>query len=277
MYGGKNYFYYKKFSELLFLLIIPFMLFAIGVYMVVYTPYMFFIGSAFGLIAIIIGLSRYMSELAMKQFKNNHIKKALTKSRLANKCLFIPPCVKIFYAYLLILNEEYQQAVEVLAQFKDYNLSYQDQAKVDANYVLLEWKYNNNLKKAYEMIQKKARKGCDESIHYVLTRIYLELGMFRECRTYIENIISSYELHAGLRQHIIIAYFHTTQYNDAKIHFRTLYYDLKGSNKDTLYFMGKLKLLENKKNDANEFFEKALLLEKSPIDIVDDEMIKKEV
>lgn len=277
MYGEKNYFYYKKFSNLFFLLIAPFGMFAIGVTMILFTPYMLLFGSIYGLIAIVIGLSRFVSKLAMKHYMNNNIEKALALSKIANKLIFIPPCVSIFYAHLLLLNEEFEQAKEVLDKFSDKDLSYLDQAKVNANYVLLEWKHNNNIENAYEMIQKKLRKGCDESINYVATRIYLEMKMFRECRTYIENILSEFETHRGLRQNMIIAYFHTTQYTDAKMHFRTLYYDLGGANKDTFYFMGKLKIIENKKSESVEFFEKALAFKKTSIDMVDDYMIEKEI
>ena len=76
---------------------------------------------------------------------------------------------------------------------------------------------------------------------------------------------------------MIIAYFHTTQYFEAKLHFRVLYQDLEGANKDTLYFMGKLKYLEKKVKDGNDFMKEALKFKKTSLDITNDFLIEKEI
>jgi len=277
MYEEKNYFYYKKFSELLFLLILPFMFFAIGVYMIIYTPYPLIFGSIYGLCAIIIGFSRFLSGMAMKKYQQFNISKALQIMRLAVRWVFVLPNTKLFYAFLLILKKEYKEAEEVINKLKDKDLVYADEAKLNANLVLLKWKADGDLDGAYELIKKKVRKGCDESIHYVVTRIYLEKQMYRETRTYIEKILSSYSKNKGLLQNIVIGYFHTTQYQEAKLHFRNLYYDLNGANKDVLYYMGKLKMIENKEKDGNEFFNKALEFEDTSIDLVDNYKIKEAI
>lgn len=277
MYWGKNYFYYKNFAGLAFLLVLPFMSFAIGVYMIIYSPYPIIFGSVYGFIALIVGLSRSLSGIAMRRYQKFHVSQALLITIVANKWIFVPPCVRIFHAHLLILKEQYGEAADVLSKLEDKDLVYADQAKMTANLALLEWKMNGNLDGAYELISKSVRKGCDEGIHYVLTRIYLEKGMYRETRTYLEDIISTLGTQVGLRQNLILAYFHTTQYNDAKLHFRVLYYDLEGADKDTLYIMGKLKIEEEKSDDGVEFMKKALTFEKTAIDMIDDESIKNDL
>jgi len=277
MYEEKNYFYYKKFSELLFLLILPFMFFAIGIYMIVYTPYPLIFGSIYGFCAIIVGLSRFLSGAAMKKYQQFNITKALRIMTFTVRWVFVTPRTKIFYAFLLILKKEYKEAEQVISKLKDKNLVYADEAKLHANLTLLKWKADSDLNGAYELIKKKVRKGCDESIHYVLTRIYLEKQMYRETRTYIEEILSSYSKNRGLLQNIIIGYFHTTQYQEAKLHFRTLYYNLNGANKDVLYYMGKLKVIEKKEKEGNEFFNKALEFEETSIDLVDNYKIKEAI
>ncbi|MBN2853601.1 MAG: hypothetical protein JXQ23_12765 [Clostridia bacterium] len=277
MYWGKNYFYYKNFAGLMLLLVLPFMTFAIGVYMLIYSPYPFLFGSVYGFIALVVGMSRSLSGIAMRRYQKFHIRQALAITTMANKWIFVPPCVRVFHAHLLILKEHYREAEDILSKLGDKDLVYADTAKMKANMALVEWKLNDNLEGALENIKKSVRKGCDESISYVLTRLYLEKEMFRETRTYIEDLIQTMGNQVGLRQNLVMAYFQTTQNHDAKLHFRVLYYDLNGANKDTLYFMGKLKMEEKKVEDGIEFMKKALTFEKTSIDIVDDDRISKEL
>ena len=277
MYGGKNYFYYKSFMGLTFLLIAPFLAFALGLYMILYSPYPLIFGTVYSVIALFVGFPRSLSGVAMRAYNKSKISKALFLTSISNKWLFTPASVKIFYAHLLILREDYEQAKSQLDKLNSDKLTYTNQSKLLANLAIIEWKYSNNIDKAMDMLKGKVKQGCDESIHYVITSMYLEKKMYRETRTHIENILGSFSTHVGLRQNMVIAYYHTTQYFEAKLHFRVLYQDLEGANKDTLYFMGKLKYFEKKAEDGNEFMKEALKFEKTSLDITNEYLIKKEI
>ncbi|MFO7636901.1 MAG: hypothetical protein R6W96_06305 [Clostridia bacterium] len=209
----------------------------------------------------------------MKKYKKGRYKKALETVKRSLRMPFCPEEVKIFYAHLLILKEEYALAGELLGKVKPDKLTYAEEAKHAANLAFLLWK-TENVGKGIEYITPKMSRGADEGICYAAGKMLNAAQNYLEARTYLETAVESYTNHKGIHNNLCYSYFHTRQFDQFKIKFREVYRDFGGAESDTLFQMALLKEQEEQVDEAKEFLREALRMEPVSTDIHGKEEIK---
>lgn len=270
MYGKKAiYFNYRSYGGFVAFMLIPALLVLMGggvAYMfLAWQP--IFIGMVLAAILASPGYPRFMAINANVDIKANKYKKALKRTSIAVKLPFAPLSVKIFHAYVLLLNGMLPEARTYLKKIKDREMIYSEKAKWDSINALMIWVETNDPAEGLKYLNEMESTGSDEAISYAEGKLLNNTDDTAAARKYNEK---AYEMHNGNRDilsNLVISYCRTGQIRDAKILFRTLYSDL-GTTSDALYFMAKIKEDESKKADAVEFIKAALEIEGSATDLI---------
>ena len=275
MYGKKAiYFNYKTYGGFIAFVLIPFLLVMFGLSLGAFTFLAWqpmFIGIGLGLLLAMPGYPRLSAINANINLKANKYTKALKKTTRAMIMPFTPVGVKIFHAYVLLINGELQKAKDLLKKIKNDRMVYSEKAKWEAVYTFTLWLDSGNTDQALQHIEKTDM--ADEAIAYAKGKLLNALEDKAAARNYNDKAYGKYNANRDILSNLIIAYTRTTQDRDAKILFRTLYQDLNATS-DSLYYMAQVKLRDGKKTDAAEFMQAAFDIEESALDIVSHDEIK---
>jgi tetratricopeptide (TPR) repeat protein len=273
MYGEKSYFFFKGAKQLTFLYILPFVLFALGLRLIIVSPIPFLVLTPYALISILVGIPRMVAAGGLNKYRKGRYEKAQETVKNALRMLFCPEEVKLFYAHLLILKEQYTVAEEILGRIKADKLTYAEEAKRLANLAILLWK-TENAEKGIEFITPQMSRGADEGICYAAGKMLNAAQHYSEARKYSEAASESYTSHKGIHNNLCYSYYHTGQLDMFKKKFREVYHDFGGAESDTLFRMALLREQEELIDDARKFLREALLMEPLSTDIHGKEEIR---
>lgn len=271
MYSKKAiYFNYKTYGGFIAFVLIPFLITALGLSLgtFMFTAWQpMLIGIGLGILIALPSYPRLMAINANIDLKANKFKKALRRTKRAVRMPFTPLGVRIFHAYILLLNGELKKTQELLKDIEDKKMSYSERAKWEAVTALSIWKDTDSPEQALEYLDESDRAGADEAITYVKGKLLNILDDKAASRNYNEKAYEMHNANRDILSNLVISYCRTTQDRDAKILFRTLYSDLKATP-DSLYYMAQIKIRDGKKEDAAEFIQAAIDIEESALDIV---------
>lgn len=275
MYGKKAvYFNYKTYGAFIVLLLLPALFLLGGASTLLFSPYPMLFGLVFSLVGIIPGLPRLMAINANINLSDDKVTKALKKAKRARKLLLAPVSIHIFTAYLMVLKSDFYGAAELLKSIEKKEMSFSEKSKYDSIKALLVWQTSGNPKEGLKVLEKRSKNDADESVYYATGKLLNVCDDVTEARKYNEAGMGLYQNNRGIIQNLVVSYCRTQQVNDAKMFFRNLYYDMGGPTIDSLYYMAKLKVKENKKKDAVEFIKKALEIESVSTDVIDTDGMK---
>ena len=270
MYSKKAvYFIYRSFASVLFLLIFPVTLILSGGSMSagMLSLYPMLISILIAALIASPGLPRLLAINANADIKQDKIKDALKKTRLACRLPFVPVSVHIFAAYVFLLNGMLEEARNKLDETREMDMTLPEKNKRTAILSLLEWLSSGDPQKGIEALGDINRKGLDEAIYYAAGRMMNICKEPAEARKFNEQAMEFNPGNRDIMENLVVSYCRTGQDSNAKQLFRNLYYDKKATS-DSFYHMALLKIKDGKKDEAVDFLNAALKIEEIATNIV---------
>lgn len=180
------------------------------------------------------------------------------------------------YSVLLLRNDEYQKAKDVLVKLqKCPDLSNEQKQQMYINYAVCCFKMGD-LPRAVELLEKQYTKTKNGLIYETLGYVYVEAGDFEKALAFNEEAVAYDDEDAICLDNLAQTYYRLQGGDKRKA---KEYFDaanrLKPGQIDTLYFLAQYDIEDGKPEDAIEKLELALEGRFSPLNYASKEAIAK--